>query len=137
MSKLWLHSRFPLEVVTYFLGRGFSPDTHRDGRADNDTSLCNAVRANSRKGAELAQLLLENGANPNLRSGSSRRLAKDLAGAKLFPKWLGITFDELVESTWGARQQVRDADIPALANSPHARSLETAEAKEQSETSYR
>ncbi|MCJ1392102.1 hypothetical protein MMC18_004969 [Xylographa bjoerkii] len=73
-------------------------------------------------GAEMAQMLLENGADPTIPCGLSKRLAKDLAGAKNFQKWLGITFDELVESTWEKRQQIHNDNLPkpiaALETSP-------------------
>ena len=81
----------------------FGADVNEKTRGD--TPLYFTVRRNIKKSLQSAKVLLENGADPTIPCGPSKRLAKDLAGARSCPKYLGMTWDELVESTWGSRHQ--------------------------------
>jgi len=61
------------------------------------TALHWAARNTTATAAEMVRFLLRQGADPNVKK--SGRLPGELPGAKNISKWLGLTWDELVEST--------------------------------------
>jgi ankyrin repeat protein len=92
-----------IDIADFLLRNGAYVNTRGSSRDGNHlpTPLYSAVRGNTARGAQLAKFLLESGADP---SATVRgRTAGDLYGAQNFSKWLGMTWDELVESTAAAR----------------------------------
>jgi hypothetical protein len=76
------------------------------------TPLHNAVTSNTPEAAELAKFLLGLGADPSAFSESSPRLGgtikriRDEVGAKGISKWLGMSWDDLVENSRAERVEV-------------------------------
>lgn len=116
-----------IELVRYLLAQGIPIDTRRGNTSL--TALHQAVRKNTRESAELARFLLKNGADPEItqeikihdqsksleKSGrktilETRRI-RDEKGAKEISKWLGITWDELLEETEDARQKPAEPEL--------------------------
>lgn len=93
-----------VDLATFLLGKGFDVNKIRD----NTTTLYRAVKEGNRKGIEFAKSLLENGADPTIKCRN--RLPGDLAWASKCPKILGVTWDELVASTWGSRHSEPTGD---------------------------
>lgn len=91
-----------IEIAKYLLKNG--ADVNTRGSSPSEifaTPLYIAAQKPSKEAAEFAKLLLESGANPFLKVGG--RLAGEQRGARNISKWLGVTWDELVESTASAR----------------------------------
>lgn len=90
-------------IAAFLLRNGAYVNTR--GSSQNNqgfaTPLYSAVRRNTAEAAQLAKFLLESGADPS--SNVRGRTAGELPGAQNISKWLGMTWDELVESTAAAR----------------------------------
>jgi hypothetical protein len=100
-----------IELVKYLLGQGVPIDA-RHGES-SPTAVHEAIRQNTRKSAELARFLLLNGADPEatMLSRHVEKKIKDEEGAKVISKWLGISWDELVEQTKEKRQKLAGTKI--------------------------
>ncbi|MCJ1431111.1 hypothetical protein MMC27_000462 [Xylographa pallens] len=118
IREAWLNPRCSIELATFIVDKGASINLRKPDRSRPCTALYDAVAANTRWGAKVAEMLLENGADPNITCGRSGTM-RDLSGAKNFQKRLGITFDDLVDSTQGVRQQVHDENLPSSVASNH------------------
>ena len=94
-------------------------EQYSNTNCEPDTPLYLAVKANTKKGIEFAKFLLENGADPTIESGNKNLLPRTLVGASKCLKYLGITWDELVASTWGSRQTQKAPTSPAEASTRH------------------
>jgi hypothetical protein len=68
------------------------------------TALHHAARKTSAEAAELMKFLLQHGADPEIEAGRSERRIRDEKGAKGISKWLGISWDELVEQSKKERE---------------------------------
>jgi ankyrin repeat protein len=92
-----------IDIAAFLLRNGAYVNT-RGSSQDNSrfpTPLYNAVRRNTVAAAQLTKFLLESGADPSAKVRG--RTARELSGAQNISKWLGMTWDELVESTAAAR----------------------------------
>lgn len=90
-----------IEVAEYLLNNGANIDGISRSTNDQGSPLCLAARATTRSAAKFMKFLLESGADPyRTLKGKS---PGDQRGAKNISKWLGMTWDELVESTKSAR----------------------------------
>jgi hypothetical protein len=104
---------FSVMLATYLLEQGADvnhrpSDTHR-------TALQRAAKYSSAEGAEMIRFLLLNGADPEAdqqdtksHNGTTARQGKkirDEEGAKGIHRWLGMTWDELVEETKRIRNE--------------------------------
>ena len=123
IGDIWLNARCSLELATFLVDKGLSVNRRKADASRPATALYDAVRANTPHGSAMAQMLLENGADPTMKC--CNRSIHDLAGAKNFQKWLGITLDELVQSTWGTRQQVHDETMSSPSPLGHPSSDES------------
>ncbi|KAF5584313.1 Nacht domain-containing protein [Fusarium pseudoanthophilum] len=76
-----------------------------DGKvaSNHPTALQLAARKTTQKAADLIKFLLLQGADPNMRSTNKR--IGDEKGARQISKWLGVTWEELVEQTTEERQK--------------------------------
>lgn len=66
--------------------------------SDQLTPVRWAARQSSAQAAELMKFLLYRGANPELQSGRSNLKISEEKGAKGIAKWLGMSWDELIQS---------------------------------------
>jgi hypothetical protein len=92
-----------IAVVTYLLQKG--ADVNSRGNSDltiRGTALYFACTKTSENAAYMTKFLLESGADPALKVGG--RLPGGQRGAKNISKWLGVTWEELVEATSHKRQ---------------------------------
>ncbi|KIX07366.1 uncharacterized protein Z518_02019 [Rhinocladiella mackenziei CBS 650.93] len=94
-------SRCSVEVARWLLQRGAEVNT-RGKTLSAATPLYSACVKKTENAAHFAKFLLESGADPNLRTQG--RLAVELRGARNISTWLGVTWEELVESTKHARE---------------------------------
>ncbi|KAH0543142.1 hypothetical protein FGG08_002487 [Glutinoglossum americanum] len=85
---------YPIEATRLLLDYGANVNALD---ATGDTPLHYLGRRETEKAANLMKLLLENGADPTIRCRG--KLLGDLVGARNISKWLGMSWDELVEST--------------------------------------
>lgn len=92
-----------VEIAHLLIENGLNVNSAEGGL----TLLYRAVASNNRSGIELAKFLLENGADPTIGTPgkSGYRLPGQLPAISRFPKVLGVTWEELVASTWGSRHQ--------------------------------
>jgi ankyrin repeat protein len=91
-----------IDIAEFLLRNGANVNTRGSKNHPRaSTPLYSAVRRNTAKAAQLAKFLLESGANPS--ADVCGRTAGELPGAQNISKWLGMTWDELVESTAAAR----------------------------------
>ena len=90
-----------IEVAEYLLKNGANIDGHFRSKDDLASPLYVAARGKTRSASKFMKFLLESGADP-FRTVNGK-LPGDRRGAKNISKWLGMTWDELVESTKGAR----------------------------------
>lgn len=67
------------------------------------TALQFAARKTTQQAADLMKFLLLQGADPNL--GTPKKMIRDEKGAREISKWLGLTWEELVERTREERQR--------------------------------
>lgn len=77
------------------------------------TTLMMLARESSQKAADLMKLLLENGADPSIKN-HLKRGPGDYKGAKNIQKWLGVTWEELVEANAHKVIKPSDTVIPSL-----------------------
>lgn len=92
-----------IAVITYLLQKG--ADVNSRGHSDlstRGTALYYACTKTSQNAAYMTKFLLESGADPALKVGG--RLPGERRGAKNISKWLGVTWEELVEATSHKRQ---------------------------------
>jgi hypothetical protein len=92
-----------IAVITYLLQKG--ADVNSRGNSDRTirgTALYYACTKTSENAAYMTKFLLESGADPALKVGG--RLPGRQRGAKNISKWLGVTWEELVEATSHKRQ---------------------------------
>lgn len=100
-------------IAEFLLENGATVDA-TVGRESGYTILHRAAKNTTATAAEMVRFLLRRVANPNLRK--SGRLPGELPGAKNISKWLGLTWDELVESTRAERlAQSQQKDDGSLA----------------------
>ncbi|KAF5968445.1 Nacht domain-containing protein [Fusarium bulbicola] len=84
-----------------------------DGKAhDNSpTALQFAARKTTQQAADLMKFLLLQGADPNMgarkSSGMAPKMIRDERGAREISKWLGVTWEELVEQTTEELQRIK------------------------------
>jgi ankyrin repeat protein len=91
-----------IDIAEFLLRNGADINARKRSRTSHSrTPLYNAASKNTAAAAQLMKFLLEWGADPFLIVNG--RTAGKLSGARNISKWLGITWDELVESTAGAR----------------------------------
>jgi ankyrin repeat protein len=91
-----------IDIAEFLLRNGADINARNRSRTSHSrTPLYNAASKNTAAAAQLMKFLLEWGADPFLIVNG--RTAGKLSGARNISKWLGITWDELVESTAGAR----------------------------------
>jgi Ankyrin repeats (many copies) len=93
----WSCSTF---LASYLIKAG--ADINSRGSTGNEAPpLYRAANSRTKKAAELMKLLLQSGADPMLEYRGKK--PGDLRGAKNISRWLGIMWDELVESTQAER----------------------------------
>lgn len=93
---------YSIEIAEYLLKNGANINTKgSNSRPRGASPLHLAARKSSLNAAKFVKFLLESGADPFLKVRD--RLPGDQYGAQKISKWLGITWDELVESTVSAR----------------------------------
>jgi hypothetical protein len=102
-----------VRLATLLVEAGANVDFRRSDKYI--TSLHHAARKTSVEAAELMKFLLQRGADPELTSGRSKRQIKDEEGAKGISKWLGVSWNELVEQTKKERDDMQAKQI----SSPH------------------
>jgi hypothetical protein len=107
-----------VRLATCLIEAGASVD-HRNS-ARYLTPLHHAARKTSAEAAELMKFLLECGADPEIEAGRSERRIRDEKGAKGISKWLGISWDELVEQIKKDRENMQVEQV----SSPHLHELE-------------
>ena len=100
-SEVSMHGEYDPEFAIFLIENGADVNRSSDTRRKRNP-LYDALMINTAESAEFAKMLMEHGADPTIRSG--QRTPASLKGAQDIHKHLGITFDELVESTKGARQ---------------------------------
>lgn len=83
-----------VRVAKFLIERGARVDDKGTGRY---TVLHKAARQTTAAAAEMVKFLLLQGADPDVRRAG--KLPRDLPGAQNISRWLGVTWDELVEST--------------------------------------
>lgn len=86
-----------VRLATCLIEAGAKVDYRKSNRYM--TPLQHAARKTSAEAAELMKFLLERGANPEIEAGRSELRIRDEKGAKGISKWLGVSWDELVEKT--------------------------------------
>lgn len=86
-------------IAEFLLENGATVDAISGGKGY--TALHLAARNTTATAAEMVRFLLRQGADPNVKR--SGKLPGELLGAKNISKWLGLTWDELVESTRAER----------------------------------
>jgi hypothetical protein len=92
-----------IAVITYLLQKGADVNSRGDSdRTIRGTALYYACTKTSENAAYMTKFLLESGADPALKVGG--RLPGERRGAKNISKWLGVTWEELVEATSHKRQ---------------------------------
>ncbi|KAH7305450.1 hypothetical protein B0I35DRAFT_362187 [Stachybotrys elegans] len=69
------------------------------------TPLHRAARRSSAASAELIKFLLYHGADPNMKASRCHRLVKQEKGAREISKWLGLSWDELIEKVRTDREK--------------------------------
>ncbi|KAF5712258.1 Nacht domain-containing protein [Fusarium mundagurra] len=78
------------------------------------TALQFAARKATQQAADLMKFLLLQGADPNMGAAKNRKTAKtmirDEKGARGISKWLGMTWEELVESTTEERRRTKEKE---------------------------
>ncbi|PMD44746.1 hypothetical protein L207DRAFT_552817 [Hyaloscypha variabilis F] len=90
-----------IKLAKYLIDAGVPVDSRR--RIINQTPLHHALRVNTPEAAELAKFLLGLGADPSAFAETGRgsirtiKRIRDEIGAKGISKWLGISWDDLVE----------------------------------------
>lgn len=92
-----------VKLAKYFIDHGAKVDFRR-----NEfylTPLHHAARQNSAAAAEMMKYLLEQGANPELNCARASLKIRDEKGAKGIARWLGMSWDELVEKTKEEREK--------------------------------
>jgi len=98
-------------IAEFLLENGATVDAI--SRKAGYTILHWAAKNTTATAAEMVRFLLRQGADPNVKK--SGRLPGELPGAKNISKWLGLTWDELVESTRAERlaqsQQKNDESL--------------------------
>lgn len=91
-----------IDIAGFLLRNGADVNTRgSQGGPQKRTALYSAVRKKTAEAAQLAKFLLESGADPSAKVRG--RTAGELPGAQNISKWLGMTWDELVESTAAAQ----------------------------------
>lgn len=92
-----------IDIAAFLLRNGAYVNTRGSSQTNNGfaTPLYSAARRTTAEAAQLMKFLLESGADPS--ANVRGRTAGELPGAQNISKWLGMTWDELVESTAAAR----------------------------------
>lgn len=103
-----------IRLAKYLINAGAEVD-HRRSEYFR-TSLHHAARKTSAEAAELMKYLLQRGADPELKFrnkeeshskiGEGTQSVRDEKGAKQISKWLGISWDELMEQTRKERDRI-------------------------------
>ena len=88
----------PVEIAEFLLENGAAVDATS---GTGYTALHWAAKNTTATAAEMVRFLLRQGADPNIKK--SGRLPGELPGARNISRWLGLTWDELVESTRAER----------------------------------
>jgi ankyrin repeat protein len=96
LAVIWDSS---IGIAEFLLENGATVDAI--SRKAGYTILHWAAKNTTATAAEMVRFLLRQGADPNVKK--SGRLPGELPGAKNISKWLGLTWDELVESTRAER----------------------------------
>ena len=102
------------KMVKYLIDAGAPVDFRR--RNTYLTPLHRTVRKNTPEAAELVKFLLGKGADPaafatyTSRSGSKIRRIRDEIGAKGISKWLGMSWDELVDKIAKERELLKSSN---------------------------
>jgi len=91
-----------IDIAKFLLRNGANINTRGSERnLGRGTPLYYAAGGTTVEAAQLAKFLLESGADPS--ANVRGRTAGERPGAQRISKWLGMTWDELVESTAAAR----------------------------------
>lgn len=108
---------YPVELMTFLLGQLIPVDWRQNTKCL--TSLLHATRKNTAEAANLAKLLLFNGASTVVPVGNPSGDAKTPfvdfhvskgKGAQNISRWLGVTWDELDTQAQKARRNLEDLD---------------------------
>jgi hypothetical protein len=98
-----------VRLATCLIEAGANVDHRKSNRYM--TPLHHAARKTSAEAAELMKFLLERGADPEIEAGRSELRIRDEKGAKGISKWLGISWDELVEQTKKEREDMQAEQV--------------------------
>lgn len=95
------HSSCSVNLARYAIQHGCGVDTQFNSKSL--TALQIASRKTTPQAADLMRFLLLEGADPNKRT--AKRRIEDEKGAREISKWLGLTWEQLVERTTEERQR--------------------------------
>ncbi|PQE19337.1 Nacht domain protein [Rutstroemia sp. NJR-2017a BVV2] len=98
-----------VRLATLLIEAGANVDYRRSGRYM--TPLHYAARKTSVEAAELMKFLLQRGADPEVTAGEEERRLQEEEGPKGISKWLGISWNELVEQTKKERDDMQAKQI--------------------------
>ena len=85
-----------IAIAEYLLRNGVAVDSRAHS---GNTALRSASSKNNKRAAELMKFLLESGANPDDKGTSKSQPLKDRPGPRNISKWLGISWEQLVEES--------------------------------------
>jgi hypothetical protein len=98
-----------VRLATLLVEAGANVDFRRSDKYI--TPLHHAARKTSVEAAELMKFLLQRGADPELTAGKNKCQIQDEEGAKGISKWLGVSWNELVEQTKKERDDMHVKQI--------------------------
>ncbi|KAF5674658.1 Nacht domain-containing protein [Fusarium circinatum] len=101
-----------VNLARYAIQHGCEVDSK--AHKNSPSALQFAARKTTQQAADLMKFLLLQGADPNMGSARNERSAKimirDEKGARQISKWLGVTWEELVERTTEELQRIKSKE---------------------------
>ena len=106
---------FSIAIARFLLQNGVDVNYRSDGKDTNSqTALYRASGKRAQRAAEFMRFLLECGADPTLKRERDPPIA-DRPGPKNIGKWLGISWDQLVQES----AKIYAASLPSAAENEH------------------